>query len=166
MTDAKDDVRIRSLSPPALQRQMSGQPTPRNNVRRDSPPSNRSDSMSKRLAELNVQETDSVTTYVISVPAGKKIPKKLLKYSSMKKIDANKTLEEFISDVATIQESANEIVNNINQISINCASCCVSMRTCLQARDVDIEAKANVNVNASQHTENVEKKNVLDSLGK
>lgn len=173
MTDAtSEDVRIHSLSPPALQRQMSGQPTPRNNGRRDSPPSGASSSRSKKLVELGVDERqDSVTTYIVSVPKGRKIKKRHLRYGNVREVKSTDTLDELLQNISEIERSTEAIAQNVQNITVNIGSCCAAFKTCFAARDVDakVETKIDTRLNTKIDAKTgdlVQKKNVLDTTDK
>lgn len=121
--------------------------------RRDSPNTSGSDSSSrsKKLTELGIPERNELVTFVISVPVGHKLPKKLLKHASIRKIDKNLTLDSLISDINDIEKNTAEIINNINQISINCGNC-LSLKSCCMA---DLEANVTPSIEVKTKDVNV-----------
>jgi hypothetical protein len=74
--------------------------------------------------------SDKVDTYVISVPRGKKLNKKLLTHASMKKIDVTDDLEQISLHLEEIEKATIEIVNNVKSVSVSCINCCISMSEC------------------------------------
>jgi hypothetical protein len=124
--------------------QTSGNPTPPSSLK----------SFSKSGNSYKKEPVDDVDTYVVSVPKGKKLPKKIVnKGASIRKVEAGSTIEEIVEHIDQIEKNVSEIVQNVNNITVNCVSCCVKFKTCFSARDVDANAElnTNVNVNARAH---------------
>jgi hypothetical protein len=96
---------------------------------------------STNSSTISSTRSDKVDTYVISLPRGKKLNKKMLKYASMKKIDVTDGLEQISLHLEEIEKATIDIVNNVKTISVSCTNCCVSMN-CLSNNDVDANVSA------------------------
>ena len=85
------------------------------------------DSTHSSNGSIQSSRSDEVDTYVISIPKGKKLNKKILKYASIKKIDVADDLEQISLHLEEIEKATIEIVNNVKSVTVSCINCCISM---------------------------------------
>jgi len=118
----------------------SGNPTPPSSLK----------SFSKSGNSYKKEEIENVDTYVISVPKGKKLPRRIVnKGASIRKVETGSTIEDIVDHIDQIEKNVSEIVQNVNNITVNCVSCCVKFKSCFSARDIDAKAEVNTNVNTN-----------------
>jgi hypothetical protein len=107
-------------------------------------------SFSKSGNSYKKEEVENVDTYVISVPKGKKLPRRIVnRGASIRKVNAGSSIEDIVDSIDQIEKNVSEIVQNVNNITVNCVSCCVKFKTCFSARDIDAKAEVNTNVNVN-----------------
>lgn len=116
-------------------------------------------SSNKSNSSLN-RHPETVTTYIVSVPKGEKLSKKVNKYASIRQINDIDNIDDIVNNINEIEKNVNEIVNHINNISINCSSCCVKFDTCFRDVEAKAEVKVNANANATVREVNKEKKEI------
>lgn len=64
---------------------------------------------------------NKVKSFIISIDKDEPIP--LLKKGSIKEIKNNLTGEEIIKDIEELEKTAEVIINNINNINVECSKC-------------------------------------------
>jgi hypothetical protein len=99
---------------------------------------NSNNSNDSNTSSKSISTNKEIKTFVLCVPADKKLDKKLVKYGTLKQI-SNIDLDEIIKTIENVQDHTNEIINNVNNINVNCNKCFYGMK-CLTDNDIDAKA--------------------------
>ena len=105
----------------------------------DSPNKDNSNNSNDSNSSKSITTPKDVKTFVLCIPADKKIDKKLLKYGSLKQI-SNIDIDEIVSTIEKVQDHTNEIVQNINNINVSCNKCCFDLK-CIADNKTDVTVK-------------------------
>ena len=86
------------------------------------------------------RKTGVVKSFILTLPNDAKLPRSLLKEGgSIKRIGEVATKEDVAKTIEEMEDDVSNIINNVQQITVNCSSCCLKFNRCLTAKDVNVK---------------------------
>ncbi len=71
-----------------------------------------------------IKTSKDVRTFIVSVPGGSQSPK-INKLGKIKELKEEDSLFDLSKDIKQIEQDVTNIVNNIQEINVNCTNCCL-----------------------------------------